>query len=83
MSTPYIGEVRAFSFSYEPQGWAACDGRLLPISQNQALFSLVGTTYGGDGMSTFALPKIQGLEASDGASLNYFIAIEGLYPPRN
>jgi microcystin-dependent protein len=81
MSDPYIGEVRTFAFTYAPTGWAACDGSLHPIAQQQALFSLLGTTYGGDGVSSFALPKIAGLAASD-AEIGYYIATEGAYPPR-
>lgn len=59
MSTPFLGEIRAFSFNFPPKGWAACNGQLLPINQNQALFSLLGTTYGGNGINTFALPNLQ------------------------
>lgn len=57
---PYIAEIRLFPFNFAPRGWALCNGQLLPISQNTALFSLIGTTYGGDGRSTFALPDLQG-----------------------
>lgn len=60
MAEPYLGEIRIFPFSFAPKGWAQCNGQLLPISQNQALFSLLGTTYGGDGRTTFALPDLQG-----------------------
>ena len=60
MTTPYLSEIRIFSFSFAPRNWAACDGQLLPIQQNQALFSLIGTRYGGDGRTTFALPNLQG-----------------------
>lgn len=59
MSTPYIGEVRLFSGTFAPRGWFLCDGRLLPISQFDALFALIGTTYGGDGQSTFAVPDLR------------------------
>jgi microcystin-dependent protein len=59
MSEPFVGEIRMFGFGFAPQGWALCNGQLLPISQNQALFSLLGTTYGGDGRTTFALPDMQ------------------------
>ena len=59
MSDPFVAEVRIFAFSFAPRGWALCDGQLLPISQNTALFSLLGTTYGGDGQTTFALPNLQ------------------------
>jgi microcystin-dependent protein len=57
---PYIGEIRAVAFNFAPRGWAFCDGTLLPIAQNQALFSILGTTYGGDGVRTFGLPNLQG-----------------------
>src|ERR1051325_4333628 len=57
---PFVAEIRIFPFNFAPKGWAFCDGQLLPISQNTALFSLLGTTYGGDGKSTFALPNMQG-----------------------
>jgi microcystin-dependent protein len=57
---PFVAEIRIFPFNFAPTGWAFCDGQLLPISQNTALFSLLGTTYGGDGKSNFALPDIQG-----------------------
>jgi microcystin-dependent protein len=60
MSNPFVAEIRMFCFNFAPKGWAWCDGQLLPISQNTALFSLLGTTYGGDGKSTFALPNMQG-----------------------
>jgi microcystin-dependent protein len=57
---PFVAEIRIFGFNFAPKGWAFCDGQLLPISQNAALFSLLGTTYGGDGKSNFALPDLQG-----------------------
>ncbi len=60
MSDPFVAEIRIFPFNFPPKGWAFCDGQILPISQNTALFSLLGTTYGGDGQSTFALPDLQG-----------------------
>lgn len=60
MAEPFLGEVRLFSFVFAPKGWALCNGQLLPINQNQALFSLLGTTYGGDGRVNFALPNLQG-----------------------
>jgi microcystin-dependent protein len=58
MSAPFVAEIRTFAFNFAPTGWASCDGQLLPISQNTALFSLLGTFYGGDGKSTFALPNL-------------------------
>lgn len=60
MANPYVGEIRMFGCNFAPQGWAFCDGRLLPITQNTALFSLLGTTYGGNGTSNFALPDLRG-----------------------
>lgn len=60
MATPFIAEIRIFSFNFPPKGWAMCNGQLLPISQNQALFAILGTTYGGNGITTFALPNLQG-----------------------
>jgi microcystin-dependent protein len=60
MADPFVAEIRIFPFNFAPKGWARCDGQLLPLSQNTALFSLLGTTYGGDGKSNFALPDLQG-----------------------
>ena len=63
MADPFVAEIRIVPFNFAPKGWAFCDGQILPISQNTALFSLLGTTYGGDGKSTFALPNLQGAAA--------------------
>src|SRR6059036_1341087 len=60
MADPFVAEIRIFPFNFAPKAWAFCDGQLMPISQNTALFALLGTTYGGDGKSTFALPDLQG-----------------------
>ena len=60
MASPFVAEIRIFGFNFAPKGWAFCDGQILPLSQNTALFSLLGTTYGGDGKSNFALPNLQG-----------------------
>src|SRR5262249_37256175 len=60
MAEPFLSEIRIMSFGFAPKGWALCNGQLLPINQNQALFSLLGTTYGGDGRVNFALPNLQG-----------------------
>ena len=73
MSDPFIGEIRLFGFNFAPQGWAQCNGQLLQISQNTALFSILGVTYGGDGRTTFALPNLQGrsaLSAGQGPGLS-------------
>jgi microcystin-dependent protein len=63
MADPFVAEIRIFPFNFAPKGWAFCNGQLLPISQNTALFSLLGTVYGGDGKSTFALPDLEGSAA--------------------
>src|SRR5512141_3433141 len=60
MAEPFLGEIKIMSFGFPPKGWALCDGQLLPINQNQGLFSLLGTTYGGDGRVNFGLPNLQG-----------------------
>jgi microcystin-dependent protein len=60
MAEPFLSEIRIMSFNFAPRGWALCNGQLLPINQNQALFSLLGTTYGGNGQTTFGLPNLQG-----------------------
>src|ERR1700748_2255784 len=60
MGTPFMAEMRIISFNFAPKGWALCNGQFLPINQNQALFALLGTTYGGNGQTTFALPNLQG-----------------------
>jgi len=60
MAQPYVGEIRIFAGNFAPAGWMFCDGQLLPISENETLFNLIGTTYGGDGQSTFALPDLRG-----------------------
>src|SRR5437763_3332183 len=73
MSNPFVAEIRIFTGNFAPKGWALCDGQLMPISQNTALFSLLGTTYGGDGKSNFALPNLQGcapMQAGQGAGLS-------------
>ena len=64
MSTPFIGEIRLFPYNFAPRGWAFCNGQILPIAQNTALFSLLGTTYGGNGQTTFALPDLRGRVAN-------------------
>src|SRR6059058_3181460 len=60
MAQPYVGEIRMFAGNFAPAGWMFCEGQLLPISENEILFNLIGTTYGGDGQSTFALPDLRG-----------------------
>ena len=81
MSDPFVAEIRMFAGNFAPRGWATCDGQLLPISQNTALFSLLGTFYGGDGKSTFALPNLRDsspLGQGQGPGLSdYFIGQQG------
>jgi microcystin-dependent protein len=80
MADPFVAEIRIVGFNFAPTGWATCDGQLLPLSQNTALFSLLGTNYGGDGKSTFALPNLQGMAvmgAGQGNGLSpYFLGEE-------
>jgi microcystin-dependent protein len=79
---PFIGEIRLFPYTYAPRNWAKCDGSLLRINSNQPLFSLLGTEFGGDGRTTFALPNL----SSPPSGLNqgcYFIALQGVYPSRD
>lgn len=75
MSDPFVAEIRMFAGNFAPRGWATCDGQILPISQNTALFSLLGTTYGGNGQSTFALPDLQDsapVQPGQGAGLSLY-----------
>jgi len=76
MSEPYLSEIRMVSFKFPPRGWALCNGQLLPINQNQALYALFGTTYGGDGQTTFALPNLQGSVAM-GMGAGYALGAAG------
>ena len=92
MSEPLIGEIRMFAGSFTPRGWELCDGRLLSISQHSALFSVLGTAYGGDGMTTFALPDLrrQGMAGARSRTapsrpytpVNFIIAMQGAFPTR-
>jgi len=81
MADPFVAEIRMFGFNFAPKGWAFCNGQLLPLSQNTALFSLLGTFYGGDGKSTFALPDLQGsvpIHSGQGQGLSeYFLGQQG------
>lgn len=77
----FVGEVRAMPYGFVPTGWAQCQGQLMQISANAALYSLLGITYGGDGTTTFALPNIPPLQGKTG-SLQYCIATTGVYPQR-
>ena len=77
MEEPFLGEIKLVGFGFAPPGWALCDGRLLKISQNTALFSLIGNTYGGDGRTTFALPDLRNQPVP---GLNSIIAMQGIFP---
>jgi microcystin-dependent protein len=78
---PFIGQIELFAFNFAPKSWMVCTGQMMQISQNTALFSLLGTNFGGDGRTTFALPNLKGKEPMPG--LQYCIAIQGIYPPRD
>lgn len=77
---PLLGSIQLFAFNYAPKNWMSCDGSLLQIGQNTALFSLLGTTYGGDGMSTFGVPNLKGKEPIPGSV--YCVCVSGAYPSR-
>jgi microcystin-dependent protein len=76
---PYIGETRLFAFTFAPDGWVTCEGQLLAIEDNETLFQLIGTTYGGDGETTFALPDAKG-PASGNETLSLCISLFGAFP---
>ena len=76
----FIGQIQLFAFNFVPLGWMLCDGKTLPISQYQAVFALLGTTYGGNGQTNFALPNLVGKEPITGSS--YCICVNGIFPSR-
>jgi len=78
----FLGMIKAFPYTFTPEWWLPCDGRLLPITQNQALFSLISNKFGGDGKNNFALPDLRGAETDAGGHCKYYIATSGLYPNR-
>ena len=84
MSEPFIAEIRTVGFHFAPPGWATCDGQLLRIAQHTALFSLLGTRFGGDGRTNFALPDLSGAEpkGQGGQPVGYLVCLEGVFPPR-
>lgn len=75
-----IGEIKLFAFPFAPTGWMSCEGQVLPITSYKDLFSLIGTTYGGDGKTSFALPNLKGVEPVP--QMKYYIAVQGIYPDR-
>ena len=82
-STPFIGEIDTFAFGFCPSGWAPLNGQLLPISQNTALFSLLGITYGGNGTTTFAVPLAKPIFTANGVQLTQCMALFGIFPSQN
>ncbi|CAM3514182.1 tail fiber protein [Polaromonas hydrogenivorans] len=78
---PFLGQIQLLPYNFAPNGWAFCEGQLMAISQNTALFSLLGTTYGGDGTTTFALPNLKGKEPD--SNTHFCIALVGIYPSRS
>ena len=79
----FIGQICLFPWNWAPRGWAKCDGQLLSIEQNAALFSLIGTEFGGDGRTNFALPKLTPNKAKNGGDVAYYINLYGVYPSRS
>jgi microcystin-dependent protein len=80
---PFLGEVETFAFNFCPTGWMTLNGQVLPINQYQALFALLGTTYGGNGVTNFALPTTKPIFTATGATLLQCIALQGIFPSRN
>lgn len=82
-ANPFLGEIETFPFNFCPTGWSTVNGQILSINQNQALFALLGTTYGGDGQTTFALPTVKPIFSATGTPLQQCIALQGIFPSRN
>jgi microcystin-dependent protein len=81
--TPYVGEVMSTGHNFCPVGWAPMNGQLVPILENETLFQLIGTTYGGDGQTTFALPAVRPIFSATGATLTQCISLFGIFPSQN
>lgn len=83
---PFLGQIQLFAFNYAPEGWMLCNGAMLNIQQYSALFALIGTTYGGDGSTTFALPNLMNAtlppNPGSGSFMCYYIAVQGIFPIR-
>jgi len=79
----FVGQICYFPWTWPPRGWARCDGQFLSVSQNQILYSLIGTEYGGDGRASFALPKIDPIKTSKDGNIYAYIALDGTYPSRS
>lgn len=82
MAEPFLGEIRMFGGDFAPRGWARCHGQLLPIADHAPLFSLLGTTYGGDGVETFGLPNLREDTTPGPLPITFIIALAGVYPSR-
>jgi microcystin-dependent protein len=80
---PILGSLCLFPWNWATEGWLKCDGRLLPISQYMALFSLLGVEFGGDGKTNFAIPNIPSIKTANGGDVDYYIAVQGVYPYRS
>jgi microcystin-dependent protein len=78
---PFLGQIELLPYNFAPNGWTTCEGQLLSIAENTALFSLIGTYFGGDGQTNFTLPDLRGKEPTP--NTHYCIALEGIYPPRS
>ncbi|MCA9875219.1 MAG: tail fiber protein [Anaerolineales bacterium] len=78
-----IGQICMFPWDWAPRGWVKCDGQLLRIEQNTALFALIGTEFGGDGVQTFALPKLAPIKSENGGDVDYYINLRGIFPARD
>ena len=83
MDSFFIGQICLFPWSWTPSGWAKCEGQLLPIMENQALYALIGTEFGGDGRTKFALPNLPPVKAANGGDAAYFINLRGIFPSRS
>jgi microcystin-dependent protein len=78
---PFLGQIELFPYNFAPMNWMPCEGQSIQITQNQALFALIGTTFGGDGQTSFQLPNLKGKEPAPG--LQYCLAMQGIFPQRN
>jgi microcystin-dependent protein len=80
---PLLGQITLFPYNFAPRGWAACNGAVMQIQQNQALFALIGTTFGGDGRTTYALPDLRSKSPLPEGVIGYCIAVQGVFPSRD
>lgn len=80
---PVLGSISLFPWNWATDGWLKCDGRLLPVQQYAALFSLLGTEFGGDGRTNFGIPNIPAMKTANSGDIDYYIAVQGIYPYRS